>query len=79
MTYPLKKYRKCTECGRGFPGAHMQPKMVGGRPDFIAGKCKPNKNKRCNVCIRKELAAIENADTVKCRDRVNTLQRMLVA
>jgi len=79
MTYPLKKYRKCSECGRGFPGAHVSPNVIGNRNDYLVNTYKAHKNRRCPMCIRKEIEALHKNGSREAMTRMCKLQKQMTA
>ena len=79
MTYPLKKYRKCSECGRGFPGAHVSPNVIGNRKDYLVDEYKAHKNKRCIPCIRAEIERLKENGSREAMTRMCKLQKQVTA
>lgn len=73
------KYRKCIECGRGFPGAHVVANMVKGHKDYLVDDYKAHRNKRCPMCIRAEIERLKNNGSRGALARVKKLQRMVAA
>jgi len=79
MNLESVRYKRCTECGRFHPMAHIVPNIIVERKDYIADNYKAHKNKRCSPCIRAEIERLKTNGSREAMTRMCKLQKQVTA